>query len=81
MANFLLGNPQQMPLPGFVDALQHWSVPRDKDWFAYKMNGLKARAVVATNLRKWRNVPFDLDDIFLTNRACELLLGGPPGKQ
>src|SRR5258706_8269461 len=64
VANFLLGNPQQMPLPGFVDALQHWSVPQDKDWFAYKINGLEAKAAVATNLRKRRNVPFDPHDIF-----------------
>ena len=69
VANFLLGNPQQMPLPAFVDALQHWSVPQDKDWFAYHINGLEARAAVATTLRKRRNVPFDPDDIFLTNGA------------
>jgi aspartate aminotransferase len=69
VANFLLGNPQQMPLPGFVDALRHWSVPQDKDWFAYKINSLEAQAAVATNLHKRRNVPFDPDDIFLTNGA------------
>ena len=69
VANFLLGNPHEMPLPGFVDALRHWSVPQDKDWFAYTMNDSKARAVVATVLRERRNVPFDPDDIFLTNGA------------
>jgi aspartate aminotransferase len=69
VANFLLGNPHEMPLPGFVDALRHWSVPQDKDWFAYTMNDSKARAVVATVLRERRKVPFDPDDIFLTNGA------------
>jgi aspartate aminotransferase len=69
VANFLLGNPQQLPLPGFVDALRHWSVPQDKDWFAYKINDPKAQAAVATILRERRNVPFDPDDIFLTNGA------------
>ncbi len=69
VANFLFGNPQQMPLPGFVDALRHWSVPQDKDWFAYKFNDPKAQAVVAAVLRERRNVPFDPDDIFLTNGA------------
>lgn len=69
VANFLLGNPQQLPLPGFVEALRHWSVPQDKDWFAYKINDPKAQAAVATILRERRNVPFDPDDIFLTNGA------------
>jgi aspartate aminotransferase len=69
VANFLLGNPHEMPLPGFVDALRHWSVPQDKDWFAYTINDPKAQAVVATVLRERRNVPFDPDDIFLTNGA------------
>ncbi len=69
VANFLLGNPQEMPLPGFVDALRHWSVPQDKDWFAYTINDPRARAVVATVLRERRNVPFDPADIFLTNGA------------
>ena len=69
VANFLFGNPQQLPLPGFVDALRHWSVPQDKDWFAYKFNDPKAQAVVAAVLRERRNVPFDPDDIFLTNGA------------
>ena len=69
VANFLFGNPQQMPLPGFVDALRHWSVPQDKDWFAYKSNEPKAQAVVATVLHERRNVPFEPDDIFLTNGA------------
>jgi aspartate aminotransferase len=69
VANFLFGNPQQMPLPAFVDALRHWSVPQDKDWFAYKINDPKAQAVVASVLRERRNMPFDPDDIFLTNGA------------
>jgi len=69
VANFLLGNPHQMPLPGFVDTLRHWSVPQDKDWFAYKINDPKAQAAVATILRERRNVPFDPADIFLTNGA------------
>jgi aspartate aminotransferase len=69
VANFLLGNPQEMPLGGVVDALQHWSVPQDKDWFAYKHNDPKARAVVASVLHERRGLPFEPDDIFLTNGA------------
>ncbi len=69
VANFLFGNPQQLPLAGYVDALQRWSVPQDKDWFAYKTNDPKAQAVVAAVLRERRNMPFDPNDIFLTNGA------------
>jgi hypothetical protein len=36
-ADFMAGNPQDLALPGFVAALARWSVPQDKDWFAYKM--------------------------------------------
>jgi hypothetical protein len=36
--DFLLGNPHEMPLNGFVEALQKSVSPRDKDWYAYKMN-------------------------------------------
>ena len=73
VANFLAGNPQQMPLPGYVEALRNWSVPQNKDWFAYKFNEPEAQAVVAAVLRERRNVPFDPDDIFLTNGATGAL--------
>jgi aspartate aminotransferase len=73
VANFMLGNPHEMPLPGFVDALRHWSVPQDKDWFAYKINDPKAQAVVANALYERRNISFDPNDIFLTNGATGAL--------
>jgi hypothetical protein len=37
IANFLAGNPQEPTLPGFVEALQRWSVPASIDWFAYRL--------------------------------------------
>jgi aspartate aminotransferase len=69
VANFLFGNPHQLPLSGYVDTLRHWSIPLDKDWFAYKGNDPEAQTVVAAVLRERRNMPFDPDDIFLTNGA------------
>src|SRR5215471_15214794 len=36
ICDFVAGNPQEMALEGFVAALQRWSVPQDKNWFAYK---------------------------------------------
>src|ERR1044072_820404 len=38
VADFTFGNPQELPLPGLVDALRSNAIPRDKDWFAYKMS-------------------------------------------
>jgi len=30
IADFTFGNPHEMPLPGYVDALQRWAVPQHK---------------------------------------------------
>ena len=38
VANFAVGNPQEMPLPAYVDALRRHVAPQDKDWFAYKLS-------------------------------------------
>ena len=67
--NFLLGNPQEMPLPGFVEALQRWSLPRTKDWFAYKDNESGSRKAVVESLRKQRGLAFQEENIFLTTGA------------
>ncbi len=69
VADFAFGNPQEMPLPGFVEALGKWSVPQNKDWFAYKNNEPASCAVVAAALRERRGLPFEDEDIFLTNGA------------
>jgi aspartate aminotransferase len=69
MCDFVLGNPQEMPLPGFVDAIQRHAEPKDKDWFAYKWSEPEAREVVAKALREWRGLPFEPADIALTTGA------------
>ncbi len=68
-ADFVAGNPQEMVMPEFVEALQKWAVPKDKDWYAYKFNEPYARAAAAAALRDRRGVPFEDDDIFLTDGA------------
>jgi len=67
--DFMFGNPHEMPLPGFVAALQQWSAPKNKDWFAYKMNEERPRQVLAENLRAIRGMEFKPEDIFLTTGA------------
>jgi aspartate aminotransferase len=69
VCDLMLGNPQELPLPGLVSALQRHAVPQDKDWFAYKRSESTARTTVAEALRAWRGVPFAAEDVFLTTGA------------
>ncbi len=45
--DFMLGNPQEMPLQRYVETLQRWVVPQNKDWYAYKMSEEPARLCCA----------------------------------
>jgi aspartate aminotransferase len=67
--DFVAGNPQEMALPVFVEALQRWTVPQDKDWYAYKFNEPYAQEAAAAGLRERRGVPFEPEDILLTDGA------------
>ena len=69
IADFAFGNPQEMPLPGLVDALQRNAVPRDKDWFAYKFSEDEPRRVVAATLKQRTGIDFRPEDIALTTGA------------
>jgi aspartate aminotransferase len=67
--DFVAGNPQEMALAVFVEALQRWTVPQDKDWYAYKFNEPYAQEAAAAGLRERRGVPFEAEDIMLTDGA------------
>jgi aspartate aminotransferase len=67
--DFVAGNPQEIALPAFVEALQRAAVPRDKDWYAYKFNEPYAQEAAAAGLRERRGVPFEAEDILLTDGA------------
>lgn len=69
VCDFALGNPQEMPLPGFSEALQKHITPQNKNWFAYKDSEPKAQAAAAAALRERRGVPFQNKDIMMTNGA------------
>ena len=69
IADFAFGNPQEMPLPGLVDALQRNAVPKDKDWFAYKFSEDEPRRVVADSLRRRTGIDYRPADIALTTGA------------
>lgn len=65
--DFAVGNPQEMPLPGFVDSLQRHTHPQDKDWYAYKLNETEPRQALQQELLNWRGIHYDTEDIFFTN--------------
>ena len=67
VCDFALGNPQEMPLPGFVEALKAKVTPQNKEWFAYKGNESFAREAVASSLRASAGLPFEPEDIALTS--------------
>lgn len=67
--DFVTGEPQEMALPGFVDALARWIKPGDPHWFGYKTSDPAARAVAAEALSRRVKVDFPPDHLFLTNGA------------
>lgn len=69
VSDFAFGNPHDLPVAGFAEALQKWSVPQNKDWFAYKMSEPESQQVVAQALLAWRGIEFAPEDIFMTNGA------------
>ena len=69
VADFTFGNPQELPLPGLVDALQRHAVPQNKDWFAYKMSEEEPRTVVAESLRRRTGIAYRPEDVAMTAGA------------
>jgi aspartate aminotransferase len=67
VANFAVGNPQEMPLPAYVEALQRHLVPQDKDWFAYKISEPASQRTVADALTSRTGLAWDPDDVAMTN--------------
>ena len=67
VANFAVGNPQEMPLAGYVEALQRHVEPQDKDWFAYKLSEPASQRTVAATLSARTGLDWDPDDVAMTN--------------
>ncbi len=67
IANFAVGNPQEMPSPSYVEALARALAPQDKDWFAYKMSEPKSQAAMARSLSARTGMDWDPADIAMTN--------------
>jgi aspartate aminotransferase len=67
VANFAVGNPQEMPLAEYVGALERATDPRDKDWFAYKISEPESRRTVADTLTRRTGMAWDPADVAMTN--------------
>lgn len=69
IANLMTGDPQELPPPGFVEAMQRCSVPATPDWFAYCFAHEPARQAAAASLTAELGVRFADDNIFVTRGA------------
>lgn len=69
MCDFVAGNPQELALPEFVEALQNAAVPQNKDWYAYKLNEPGSQEIVVKSLKERTGIDFDPMDIFMTDGA------------
>jgi aspartate aminotransferase len=67
VANFAVGNPQEMPLSGYVDALRAQIEPQSPDWFAYKLSEPRSQAAVARGLTARTGLDWDPADVAMTN--------------
>lgn len=67
ISDFALGNPHEEVLPGFTAALAQALPPQGPDWHAYKMSEPESCRVVARSLAEQTGIPFEPDDIAMTN--------------
>jgi aspartate aminotransferase len=67
VANFAVGNPQEMPLTAYVETLQRHLIPQDKDWFAYKLSEAASQRTVADSLTARTGLDWDPADVAMTN--------------
>ena len=67
VANFAVGNPQEMPMPDYVAALRGHLEPENKDWFAYKMSEPESQRTVAGTLSARTGMDWDPADVAMTN--------------
>ena len=64
--DFTFGDPHEMPIPEYVEALRAAAVPGDELWFAYKFSLVEAQEAAAAALRKVVDLPWTADRIRMT---------------
>src|SRR5437764_13646402 len=73
LSDFAAGDPQETASDQYVEALRRWSVPENPYWFQYRMSEPSALNVVAQSLRDYLGIPFEPEDITMTNAAIAAL--------
>src|SRR5262245_48470513 len=61
------GNPHDLPLPAYVEALRRHLEPRHAGWFAYMLDHPEAVAVVADDLARHTGLAWQPEDVAMTN--------------
>lgn len=69
ICDFVFGNPHDLPLAEFEEAIRRHSQAQAPDWFAYKMSEPESRAAVAESLESRYGISFHPADIAMTNGA------------
>jgi aspartate aminotransferase len=64
--DFTFGDPHEMPIPEYVEALRSAAVPEDELWFANKFSLVEAQEAAAAALRKVVDLPWTADRIRMT---------------
>ncbi len=67
VSNFAVGNPHDMAMPAYVDAIRGHLEPQNKDWFAYKMSEPNAQRTAAQTMSAVTGLDWDPSDIQMTN--------------
>ena len=67
ICDFVFGNPQEMPIPGLVEAIQRAAEPKNKDWFSYLQSWPRAQAAAAKSLRATTGLPYEPGDVVFSN--------------
>jgi aspartate aminotransferase len=65
--DFMFGNPHELPLPGYVEALTKATRPTGPGHYAYTMDLPAATAAIAAGLRDRFGIAFADDDVHMTN--------------
>ena len=65
IADFVFGNPHEMPLEDLVASIRRHAVPANKDWFSYTVKDPTAAQAIATSLRTRTGQPFEPEDVHL----------------
>lgn len=74
ICDFVVGNPHDMPLPAYVEAIQRACLPLNPNWFGYKTNEPLACRAAARSLHDRLGSQFESDDIFMTRGASSALV-------